>query len=89
MPNSSDDQQFQISMYKAVKERFFKLKFWKQLNQRTKILLQKTNIAVHHEVETVYSLWQAFLPTTDVTWHHGIDIKSPPMWQNWRMHLMI
>ena len=27
MPDSTDDQQFQISMYKAVKERFFKLKF--------------------------------------------------------------
>ena len=51
----------------CIIERFFKFKFWKQLNQRTKILLQKTNIAVHHEVETVYSLWQAFLPTTDVT----------------------
>lgn len=37
------------------------------------IYIQQINVAVHHELETPYGIWKAFLPTTD---NNGIDMKT-------------
>lgn len=39
----------------------------------------------YNEVETIYNIWQAFLPT--MRWQRGVKTKTPPIWHQHRFEL--